>query len=145
MNQNAHQLNSYLEATNIAYKLVETIKLKVNKELKFKNLYYKHWIILKLIYFKEAKTSSEIANLICINKSSLSRLIDFMEEMSLITRSKNKYDRRQIILALTDQGKDMFSLGYEAFLNVPKVFEENEHDTIDPLVDLKSQPLYTHT
>jgi len=139
INEKGMSLDDYLEATNVAYKLVETIKIKVNKELKFKNLYYKHWIILKLIYFKEAKTSSDIANLIAINKSSLSRLIDFLEEQSLLIRVKEKFDKRQSNLILTDEGKSIFNLGYEAFLSVPKQFEQpgENSDKISKLKNLE--------
>lgn len=122
---NKETLNRYLIAANIAYRLMETIKLEVNKELKSKNLYYKHWIILKLIYFNEAKTSTDIASIISINKSSLSRLIDYLETESLVERRKESYDRRQTNLLLTDNGRNIFSLGYDAFIKVPELFENS--------------------
>jgi len=50
--------------------------------------------------------------------NSLSRLINSLEEKGLVVRKKDKADKRQVFICLTDQGRDMRELAYKVVFNL---------------------------
>jgi DNA-binding MarR family transcriptional regulator len=55
---------------------------------------------------KEGTTVSQVAALLGLKSTSLSRMLSQMEDMGLIFRQSNKGDKRSVIIYLTDLGKE---------------------------------------
>jgi DNA-binding MarR family transcriptional regulator len=55
---------------------------------------------------KEGSTVSEVAALLGLKSTSLSRMLSQMEQMDLIYRESNKGDKRSVKIFLTDLGKE---------------------------------------
>jgi DNA-binding MarR family transcriptional regulator len=55
---------------------------------------------------KEGTTVTEVAGLLGLKSTSLSRMLSNLEDMGLIYRESNKGDKRSVKICLTDLGKE---------------------------------------
>lgn len=63
--------------------------------------------VLGRLYQNGVSTATELANYLRIQPQSLTRLIADLERCKLITRRSNDTDRRQSLLDITDEGKQL--------------------------------------
>ncbi|MGN6712749.1 MarR family transcriptional regulator [Anaerocolumna jejuensis] len=61
--------------------------------------------ILYVLWEKERLTISEIGHLTSLAKTTLTSMLDRMEESGLVVRSADKENRRQVIISITDKAK----------------------------------------
>lgn len=64
--------------------------------------------ILRYISQKEKCTSSELAEIFCVNKSAITAMTNRLVEKGLIRRIRGRHDRRVVYLALTEKGSRLF-------------------------------------
>ncbi len=64
-----------------------------------------HLEILKLLYDEGMLHLAEIADLLFISKSQMTRLIDELIDLGMIVRQPNAQDRRKSNIILADEGK----------------------------------------
>ena len=62
--------------------------------------------ILYVLWEKERLTISEIGHLTSLAKTSLTSMLDRMEESGLVERKTDKNNRRQIIISITDKARN---------------------------------------
>lgn len=62
--------------------------------------------ILYVLWEKERLTISEIGHLTSLAKTSLTSMLDRMEESGLVERRTDKNNRRQIIISITDKARN---------------------------------------
>lgn len=65
------------------------------------------FIFMVLSQNKDGLTQSEICNLVHLKKSSVSELLQQMENEELIIREKSNFDNRKTIVKLTNKGKSL--------------------------------------
>ncbi|CAM4157554.1 MarR family transcriptional regulator [Paenibacillus alkaliterrae] len=65
---------------------------------------------LRYLRMKEKSTSSELADIFCVGKSSITAIITRLFDKNLIQRLPDDKDRRVTYLALTDEGFQMCEL-----------------------------------
>ena len=65
------------------------------------------FIFMVLSQNKDGLTQSEICNLVHLKKSSVSELLQQMENEELIIREKSNLDNRKTIVKLTNKGKSL--------------------------------------
>lgn len=65
------------------------------------------FIFMVLSQNKDGLTQSEICNLVHLKKSSVSELLQQMENEELIIREKSSLDNRKTIVKLTNKGKSL--------------------------------------
>lgn len=65
------------------------------------------FIFMVLSQNKDGLTQSEICNLVHLRKSSVSELLQQMENEELIIREKSNLDNRKTIVKLTNKGKSL--------------------------------------
>ena len=98
---------------------------------------YVHWVILMCLRDDLATTPSELSQYICHDSGALTRVLDQMEERSLITRERSSEDRRVIHLALTPEGrKTVESLIVIVVDYYNELLTDFSHEEIDMLVRL---------
>ncbi|MDQ8734167.1 MarR family transcriptional regulator [Paenibacillus sp. LHD-38] len=62
---------------------------------------------LRYLRSREKSTSSELADIFCVGKSSITAIITRLFDKNLIQRLPDEKDRRVIYLALTQEGKQV--------------------------------------
>jgi DNA-binding MarR family transcriptional regulator len=66
-------------------------------------------IMLKNIDLSEGASQQTISDLLCWDKTAVTRAIDVLEEKNLVIRVQDKNDRRQNMIYLTPMAKDKIS------------------------------------
>lgn len=61
--------------------------------------------ILYVLWEKEKLTISEIGHLTSLAKTTLTSMLDRMEESGLVERTADKVNRRQVIISITDKAR----------------------------------------
>ena len=74
-------------------------------KLKEYDITHEQWFVLRTIENNDFLTQKAIADLTNKGKSTLTRILDQLEQKNLIQRNINDKDRRSIVLAETDKGK----------------------------------------
>lgn len=100
MNQNnLNDLFSLLTEIRRRNSLVMSLKLKEY------DITHEQWIVLRTVENNDFPTQKLIADLTNKGKSTLTRILDQLEQKNLIERRMNDEDRRSIVLTETDKGK----------------------------------------
>ena len=63
------------------------------------------WYALRALYADDGMSASHLAQLVCRHPSSMTALLDRMEEKGLLRREVDLQDRRSVRIFLTDQGR----------------------------------------
>ena len=63
------------------------------------------WYTLRALYDEDGQCASQLAALVCRHPSSMTALLDRMEEKGLLRREVDRTDRRSVRIFLTEQGQ----------------------------------------
>ena len=96
---NVNELFSLVTEIRRMNSLVMSVKLK-----KY-DITHEQWFVLRTIDNNDFSTQKLIGDLTNKGKSTLTRILDHLEQKNLIKREKNREDRRSIVLVGTDKGK----------------------------------------
>lgn len=72
------------------------------------------WQVLSTLNRLERATMGDVAAFCATDRTTLTRTIDKMVEADLIQRERDRVDRRQVYLVLTDAGRERFLRGLDA-------------------------------
>jgi DNA-binding MarR family transcriptional regulator len=94
----------YIQCAHEVWKLGEAmVREEIGEQLTTDQLY-----ILRYINQKQKVTSTELADVFCVQKSAITAMIARLAEKGLISRTQDSADRRIIYLTLTEEGKELF-------------------------------------
>ncbi len=123
--QSTKEVYSCIEVYSIAKKLTDVVQHEIELALSRYNLTFKQWQVLNAISSSDASTPTKIANHICADKPSITRITDYLVTCSLLKRERGVDDRRTIQLKLTEEGMLAVSVGHSALQAVPIQFKSN--------------------
>lgn len=63
------------------------------------------WSVLRALWFEDDLSQVEIAERLRVERASLTKLLNSMEQSGLITRTENLEDRRKLRIRLTPKGR----------------------------------------
>ena len=95
------------------------------------------FIFMVLSQNKDGLTQSEICNLVHLKKSSVSELLQQMENEELIIREKSSLDNRKTIVKLTNKGKSLD-------IKIKSVFKKYELIMSSSLSDKEKENLISY-
>ena len=114
MNENYNYSHKALPMIiSFADKLNAFARTKLNKELNSHGLKFNQWRLIHTISTKAIYTSAKLADELMIERATVSRYLDQLEERGCIERSHNRLDRRVVDITLTSYGKEIAKLGIE--------------------------------
>lgn len=94
----------YIQCAHEVWKRGEAlVRDEIGEELTTDQLY-----ILRYINQKQRVTTTELADVFCVQKSAITAMIARLVEKGLIGRTQDLQDRRIIYLNLTQEGKELF-------------------------------------
>ncbi|MDF9842959.1 MULTISPECIES: MarR family transcriptional regulator [unclassified Paenibacillus] len=107
MNEEAeHWITRYVDAYLI---VTRQISARI-KERIAEGLTTDQFLILRLIKAQEQCTSTYLAESVCVGKSSITAIINRLDEAGMIERTRDENDRRLVYLSLTEQGEEVYQL-----------------------------------
>ena len=72
---------------------------------------------LRTLYFNRARTMGELAAELQVRLSTITGVVDQLEERKLVERKDNPEDRRSLQVVLTPKGRKLYSAAHETFLS----------------------------
>jgi DNA-binding MarR family transcriptional regulator len=72
---------------------------------------------LRLLYFQGPRTMSEVAGALRVRLSTITGVIDQLEDKGLVERTDHPDDRRSLHVRLTGDGRSLYRTAHEAFLS----------------------------
>ena len=79
----------------------------INQVLETENLNYSLWQVIYVIHFKKHCTSLDIAEYLNVSKPSITKRVQILEQMNLLTQLEST-DKRQKMLALSSEGQKVY-------------------------------------
>ena len=76
---------------------------------------YPHYLVLLVLWEKDSQPVDDIAKRLLLNTNTVTPLLKRMEDEGLLSRKKGTEDARQVIVSLTDKGKEL----EEQAMNIP--------------------------
>lgn len=98
----------------LIYQVHRRRELRIEQELKTIGLPMSVWRVLLAVQRMEPCTMNELARYTTLERSSLTRTLDQMEDQALVTRTTPPHDRRQVLVALTPDGRASYERGLAA-------------------------------
>ncbi|KQO75968.1 MarR family transcriptional regulator [Rhizobium sp. Leaf262] len=68
-------------------------------------LTYPQYLVLNILWGKDGQTVGAIANALALESSTLTPLLKRLETSGLLRRTRSTSNERQVVIALTDQGR----------------------------------------
>lgn len=88
--------------------------------------------VLLTIDSEEGTLSTKIAPRMGMGPNSLTRIIKSMEDRGLIFRQKDRFDKRQVFVHLTDEGRKMRSVAFAKMQHIEgKLFQDLGAEQLD--------------
>lgn len=101
------------------------------------NLSLEQFSILRNLYNEELLRASELADALGVNKSAITVKLEKLEKKGLIYRERDKEDRRNVYLYLSEKGKKVYEeveTKIESF--VSKYLNELDHEDLEAFINL---------
>lgn len=98
----------------LIYQVHRRREVRIEQELKGVGLPMSVWRTLLAVQRMEPCTMNELAKHTTLERSSLTRTLDQMEDGGMVTRRTPPHDRRQVLVALTPEGRAAYERGLAA-------------------------------
>lgn len=88
------------------------------------------FLILRLISGQERCTSTYLAEAVAVGKSSITAIINRLDEAGMIQRTRDENDRRQVYLTMTEYGESVYKTSEMQMQQVisPYLFHFEDHN-----------------
>lgn len=96
---------------SFADKLNSFARTTLNKELDSYGLKFNQWRLIHAISSKSIFTPAKLADELMIERATVSRYLDQLEDKECIERAHNRLDRRVVDITLTPTGEKIAQLG----------------------------------
>lgn len=96
---------------------------------------YPQYLVMLVLWEKDEITVSEIGNKLFLESSTLTPILKKLEAIQLVNRTRSKEDERQVIITLSEKGKEL----KEQAVNIPAHILEASSCDMTTLLDLKDQ------
>ena len=103
--------SSFPMIISFADKLNAFARAKLNKELNSHGLKFNQWRLIHAISSKVVYTPAKLAEDLMIERATVSRYLDQLEDRGCIERTHNQFDRRVVDIKLTPRGEEIAKLG----------------------------------
>lgn len=124
-----------------AYRLMNSTLRRMFKDADI-SLTPEQWGVLVLLWDRQTATQDELATALCVDKSSMSRVLSAMDDKGLITRTVDPENERKKIISATPSTQELrehgFSLAVGALANsLSGVSQEDAKTCIRVLATVK--------
>lgn len=85
-------------------RLASSLQESFNRELEVLEVTWPQWTVINLVGHGVAKTPAHIAQLLGVDRSAITRLVDRLEKKGMVRRQQADFDKRSVDVVLTDAG-----------------------------------------
>lgn len=113
-----------LKSLIVLFKAHQSLINNVKLSLQNTELSVNEFTVMEALATKKELSTQQVIDLILIPNSSLTYILDILEEKNYINRLKDKNDRRRQLLSLTPLGLEIFTSIYEKhFKHMQSIFQ----------------------
>lgn len=136
-NQENKQVDESLHALRVHLKASQYILDVLKKDMRKKGLSENEFTVLELLFNRGQQPIQQIGKRILIPSSSLTYVIDRLEEKGLVERTHNPEDRRIIYAMITKAGiEKMDEVFPDHSQKIADMFQELSEDEIETFIQL---------
>ncbi|NWF49987.1 MAG: MarR family transcriptional regulator [Ignavibacteriaceae bacterium] len=121
-------LNSFIKLSRAS----ESIRNEINIALKAKRLSESQFFVLDALYFHDELLQKEIAEKLLKSGGNITMVIDNLEKLELVKRTRGDDDRRHFKIRLTNKGVNIYEeispSIYKIIFERFKVLNNSEHE-----------------
>ncbi len=117
-----------MDDNDLIHKIIDIIQYKNEYQLQTSGIPPQEMYVLERIYLHSNMLSKDISNKYNIPPSTLTGILDRLENKELIDRSRTNKDRRSIELIATENGKSVV----EKHITEDQIFARNLFDSLEP-------------
>lgn len=85
-----------------------SLRVALERELAATGITPSQWMILMALGEKNHQVQTELGKMVNLDSATITRILDKLQEMSLIVRNQDKVDRRAQIVSLTPKGFEAY-------------------------------------
>lgn len=115
------------------YAVTNKILRRYQPLLKDLNLTYTQYIIMMVMWEREVVSEKEIGEALYLKSNTLTDTLRLMEKKGLIEKTRDKDDKRKLVIRITEQGKKL----KKKAINVPKTLEQEHWLTDEEFIEYK--------
>ena len=116
-----------------AYAVANKILRRYQPLLKELGLTYTQYIIMMVMWEKQEVNEKFIGDALYLKSNTLTDTLFLMEKKGLIEKYKDKKDKRNLVIRITDKGKEL----KRNAINIPRTLEEEHWLSDDEFIVLK--------
>ncbi|NLW15947.1 MAG: MarR family transcriptional regulator [Erysipelothrix sp.] len=122
----------------VLFKAQQSLVYNVKVSLKDSVLTVNEFTVMEALSTKKELVTQELAGKILIPNSSLTYVLDILEEKGYLSRRKDENDRRRQIVSLTKEGQrvfdEIYAQHFEYMENIFSVLSDEEQETLTTLL-----------
>ena len=111
-------------------KLSHKLRRRVQNKLKIYDISLEQWYILHFIYQNEGCNQNKLSHSADKDSGAMTRSLNTLENKGFIERKKSYQDKREHLVYLTDEGKDIYKKSSEIMSQnaqeIRSIFSESE-------------------
>lgn len=124
--------------STLVYRVNKRLKQGLQEKLRDFDITTDQWIILRKIALDSGKYNQrELADSCFKERAAITRMIDLMEKKQLIYRSNSPTDRREYLLYITDEGRNLYESTLERVSSeYDAIYEVLSKDEVEEAITL---------
>lgn len=135
MDQDCQNLKLENQLCFLIYSTNLTLNQLYRKLLTPLGITYPQYLVMLVLWEKDEITVSEIGNKLFLESSTLTPILKKLEAIQLVNRTRSKEDERQVIITLSEKGKEL----KQQAVNIPAHILEASSCDMTTLLSLKDQ------
>lgn len=117
------------------YSISHLIIRKYQPLLKDLGITYPQYLVMLVLWESDAQPVNDIAKRLYLNTNTITPLLQRLETLGIVVRSKSKTDTRKVIVSLTPKGQEM----KDKAINVPYHLMKGVEMPAEELIQLRDQ------
>ena len=99
----------YLKLTTVLFRSMQNVEAVIKSDISSYQLNTSEFGVLELLYNRGKQPIQSIANRMLMANSSMTYVIDKLEDKKMISRTQDEVDKRSTMIDLTKEGHQFFS------------------------------------
>ncbi|MFJ8237054.1 MarR family winged helix-turn-helix transcriptional regulator [Ureibacillus sp. NPDC094379] len=130
------EINEKLKAFTVLLRSAQSVQDATKKDIAKYNLNQTEFAVLELLYHKGDQPIQVIGKKILIASSSITYVVDKLEEKNYVTRRACPTDRRVTYAGITENGKELMDKIFpEHVEKIEEIFEKLSDQEVSTLID----------
>lgn len=127
----------YLKLTTVLFRAMQSVENVIKKDIFSYHLNTSEFGVLELLYNRGKQPMQSIASRMLMANSSMTYVIDKLEQRQMIYRTPGDEDKRVVMVELTEGGRQFFSSIFDHHVaTLSSIFEILDENELPNMIEL---------